>query len=228
MAKFIVSSDQMDGIVGKCLEVQRIARLDGGCPWDPDAINKALQAVVEGKFPGAQGASQPAPPASLLEEVAKTKTSPRKVFKAADFFKEENQPNGIRFWLGDNFKNHVLKLNGTGKIELDVPAGDLTIYRLRKNSVDKPILAELGGEETVEEFLAYMAELIEKQAKGEQGILLTNGYANIFYIKDDNGTLWAVFCYWYSGCSEWRVEADPITDPDGVGADVQVFSRAIL
>ena len=59
-------------------------------------------------------------------------------------------------------------------------------------SVDGPILAELGGEAKAETTLTEVYSLMEAQKNGENGPLLTNGYANIFYVRDVNGALRAV------------------------------------
>jgi len=54
---------------------------------------------------------------------------------------------------------------------------------------------------------------MEKQKNGEDGVLLNNGYANIFYIRDQNGVLRAVRVYWDDG--SWRVYAHGVTNPYG-------------
>lgn len=172
-------------------------------------------------------ASIPAPIKAVLLELLRTAdVSAQEAFKAADFFKEKGHPDGIKFWLGNNFKTHFLK--GSGKIELDVPAATLNAYKLREASVDGPILAALSGKDAAKTSLAYMAQLIKAQAKGQEGVLLTNGWANIFYIEDYNGGLWTVDCGWVSGDQAWYVLADPVSYPDGWVADSQIFSPAVL
>ena len=121
-------------------------------------------------------------------------------------------------YLGDKFRAWFLA-------KTEEPKGE-TVLRyatLRKSSVDAPIITELGGEEKAETSLCEMFFLMEQQKHGEDGILLTNGYANIFYIKDQTGVLRTVSVYWDDG--GWGVDAgsteDPITWYDGR----QVFSR---
>jgi hypothetical protein len=163
---------------------------------------------------------------SLLKLLRTADVSDQEAFKAADFFKEKGQLDGIKFWLGDNFKTHFLK--GMGKIELDVPAATLNVYKLKEASVDGPILAALGGTIAAKASLAYMAQLIKAQAKGQEGVLLTNGWANIFYVEDDNRELWAVNCNWYSGHGKWVLNASPVTDPCRWLAAAHIFSPAVL
>jgi hypothetical protein len=171
--------------------------------------------------------SLPAPDRMVLLELLRTADgAAQEAFKANDFFKENDQPDGIKFWLGGNFKKHFLK--GIGKIELDVPAATLNVYKLRENSVDGPILGALGGNDVAKTSLAYMAQLIKAQPQGQEGVLLTNGWANIFYIEDDNGGLWAVDCYWRSDGREWNVEACPVAYPYRWLAGRQVVSPAVL
>jgi hypothetical protein len=172
-------------------------------------------------------ASIPAPIKAILLGLLRTAdVSAQEAFKAADFFREKGQPDGIKLWLGDTFKTQFLK--GSGKIELDVPATTLNAYKLTEASVDGPIIAALGGNDAAKTSLTYMAQLIKVQPKGEEGVLLTNGWSNIFYVEDDNGGLWAVACYWYSTVRVWDVDAAPVTYPIKWDADFQVFSPAVL
>lgn len=160
---------------------------------------------------------------ALLEPVTFLNLSAVEAFSAKEKFAIGTQDGVVIGWHGDNFKKHFL--NGVGKNEIDVPEVQLRVHKLRKGSVDGPIIKELGGEEIVETNLATMFEAMKKQGSGQAGDLLVNGYANIFYIRDDNGTLWAVFCRWYSDYRYWLVEAFPVTSPNDWVADYQVFSR---
>ncbi len=94
---------------------------------------------------------------------------------------------------------------------------------LKRASPDAPILA--GLEDKAEVSLAHMFDLLKKQAHGEEGVLLTNGYANIFYVRDADGILWAVVAYWGSGYRDWLVEAHSIGTPGRWGGGGRVFSR---
>jgi hypothetical protein len=116
-------------------------------------------------------------------------------------------------------------LSGDGKTE--DPESEQTLryhkHKLRKSSADGPIVTELGGEEKSETTLTEMFSLMEKQKNGEDGVLLNNGYANIFYIRDQNGVLRAVLVYWRDG--GWGVGAGSVEDPGRWGDGFQVFSR---
>lgn len=90
-------------------------------------------------------------------------------------------------------------------------------------SLDRSIIAALGGESKAETPLVVVAVLMQKQANGERGVLLTNGYANIFYIRNTDGVLRAVYVLW--GGDGWDVHAYSVEDPFGWGAGSQVFSR---
>jgi len=68
-----------------------------------------------------------------------------------------------------------------------------------------------------------MFALMAEQGNGEDGILLTNGYANIFYIRDINGVFWAVYCCWDG--DDWCVNANSVGNPNGWSSGNQVFSR---
>lgn len=128
-------------------------------------------------------------------------------------------------WIGDNFRTWFL-----GKTEElprlsdgQVPEQTLRYQKLRQDSPDASIIAELGGEEKAETTLSELYALMERQKNREDGPLLTDGKWNVFYIKDVNGVLRAVLVYWCDG--GWYVRADSIGSPYGWSAGFQVFSR---
>lgn len=141
-------------------------------------------------------------------------------FVVSDHFKV-GETDGVKIGvLGDNFKT-----NFSAKIEEKVPGADLRIHRLKKGSQDLPIILELGGEEIVETSLAHMWSMLKKQGHGQEGHLLANGNWNIFYIRDDNGVLWAVSAAWSSFRQDWSIEAYSIENPREWFAGYQVISR---
>ena len=162
----------------------------------------------------------PAPKAlSILSQVGTVEANGAKKFIAKDHFKEDTSRKAeVKIsWLGENFKDIFL-----GKTEEDVENATLTVHRLEKSSLDAPILAELG--DRAETTLTYLYKLLKKQPNGEKGILLTNGYANIFYIRDANkGILWAVHAYWHG--AGWFVNAYSVEYPNWWIAGNQVISR---
>lgn len=149
----------------------------------------------------------------LLKRIATVAASSAQRFVAAEHLQEANVG-----WTGENFK--ALFLN---KVEENVPEAKLVVSQLERASLDAPILAELGDKAEVK--LSYLFSLLQKQSKGEDGILLTNGYANIFYIRGTDGELWAVYAYWLSCGRYWRVEARSVEDPIRWSGGSQVFSR---
>lgn len=121
--------------------------------------------------------------------------------------------------LGDNFQEWFLDNS-------EKQAGGestLRIQTLRRDSVDEPIIADLGGHAMARTSLAEIFALMKKQGKGKTGALLTNGYANIFYVRDVKRVLRAVYVSWRD--DGWRVIAYSVADPDEWRAGLQVFSR---
>lgn len=159
-------------------------------------------------------------PEPLLDFVATaTISATTGPFIAKDHFvKDTSRKAHVKiFYLGGNFKAWFL-----GKEE---PFGGSTIRyaKLSRSSADGPIISELGGEEMAETTLAEIYSFMVQQPNGEGGTLLTNGYANIFYVRDVNGVLRAVDAYWGDG--GWYVNACPVTDPRGWRDEDQIFSR---
>ncbi|MFC1656939.1 hypothetical protein ACFL14_03205 [Patescibacteria group bacterium] len=173
--------------------------------------------------------AKPRPKSDLLETLKNMIKFPAiEKFRAIDHFKitpneDRKTAEVVIGWISDNFRN--LFLQGEGKIEENIPAGKLQLNKLKRASVDGPIIAELGGETLVETTLAEMFYAMKLQGRGQKGALLTNGYANIFYVRDTEGNLWAVYGDWRSGYECWHVSAYSITDPARGDADDQVLVR---
>lgn len=121
----------------------------------------------------------------------------------------------------DNFTTWFL--SGKGKTEDPISEQTLRYHKLRQSSVDGPIITELGGEAKAETTLSEMFSLMEKQKNGEDGVLLNNGWANLFYIKDQNGVLRTVRVDWYDG--GWYVDAHSVEGPGRWRDGRRVFSR---
>lgn len=141
-------------------------------------------------------------------------------FVAKDHFvvnTEEDAPLKISY-LGENFRAWFL-----GKTEEARSAGALRYARLVRPSLDGPIIAGLGGEAKAETTLAEFYVLLARQPDGASGPLLTDGCANIFYVRDVSGVLCAVGAYW-SGYG-WSVDAVSVSYPDEWDAGLRVFSR---
>ena len=121
-------------------------------------------------------------------------------------------------FIGDNFQKWFL-----GKQEEPFVGSTVRYGMLTRRSVDTPIITELGGPEKAETTLTELFFLMSKQPRKEEGTLLTNGYANIFYIKDVEGVLRAVSVRWRD--DGWRVHAYAVENPSEWREGSQVFSR---
>lgn len=148
----------------------------------------------------------------------KTLATTEKFVAKQRFVKDSKEIKFYGIW--DNFTSWFLA--DDGKIEEHVGEQTLSYGNLTKDSVDGPIIEELGGEAKVETTLSAVYDLLLKQPKGEEGVMLTNGYANIFYIKDINGTLRVVGVYWRGG--GWGVHASSVENTRAWSAGYRVFS----
>ncbi|MEX2010465.1 MAG: hypothetical protein WD874_01520, partial [Parcubacteria group bacterium] len=109
-------------------------------------------------------------------------------FVARDHFKvDTNNSAEVKIaFLWDDFQHYFL-----GKIEGEAPEAELAIRQLDKDLLDKDIRAEIGADKE-KTTLSQLWALLELQGHGQEGKLLVNGYANIFYIRDAKDNLWAV------------------------------------
>lgn len=123
-----------------------------------------------------------------------------------------------KVYTGSNFENWFFD-----KKMKPISKSELRYHKLRKSSVDNPIITELGGKDKAETTADEMLALIEMQANGESGALLNNGYANSFYIRDIKGVLRAVGCSWRG--DGWYLGAGVVDYPSEWYAGRRVFSR---
>ncbi len=166
--------------------------------------------------------------AKLIEMLGTVPTSATTLpFVAKDRFKLKKD-GGICSYFGDNFKAWFMK--GVGKTEAPFAGSTLRYGTLRRNATDMPqnpggeaIIPTLGGEEKSETTLTEMFFLMEAQADGKEGILLTNGWANIFYVRDSAGVLRTVRVFW--GGVGWGVDAYSVGGPYVWNDGHRVFSR---
>ena len=122
--------------------------------------------------------------------------------------------NGIAY-VGENFKQWFVP-------KIESPGAEITLRyaELLESSLDAPIIEELGN--TAETMLAHIAALMKRQKTGKSGALLTNGYADIFYVKDVMGVLRAVGVY---RCDDgWYVQAYSVSNPNRLRDGHRVFS----
>lgn len=108
-----------------------------------------------------------------------------------------------------------------GKVEQPGQPIRLRKYRLLSFAPDGPIIAELGGEDKVQSTVAAAYALMRKQPNGEAGFLQTNGFANIFYVKDKEGVLCAIRTGWAS--DGWVIDAIPVADPLAWNGKHEIF-----
>lgn len=112
--------------------------------------------------------------------------------------------------MGDNFKTQFLGLE-VGATE----EAELAVRKLEQNSLDAPIMAELGDRTEVS-VLQMKAFLAVNRGSSEWFI---------FYLRGKDGNLWAVYACWYSGLEGWCVVAGSVGYPSGWRAGDRVVSR---
>ena len=155
-------------------------------------------------------------PKKVLLEPLATTVAPATTAPAVirDYFKSNTR---VRFsTIFADFKSRFF-----GKTENPVPEITYRKYKLLQISADGPIIAELGGEGKVEGSFAAAFALLQRQPNGEAGFLQTNGYANIFYVKDKSEALCAIRIGWAS--DGWVVDAISVQDPLAWNGKHEIF-----
>jgi len=138
-------------------------------------------------------------------------------FQAADRFKLASE-GAVRIgYVGDNFRAWFSGLM------VSAHAGSVIMpHTLARNAYDHEIIEALGGETRAETSLAELWYLMTLQGRGQEGVLLVNGYVNIFYVRDAEGVLRAVDVNY--DASEWSVNASEIVDGSWL-SERRVFAR---
>lgn len=137
-----------------------------------------------------------------------------------NFFKD--QP-GLYVWNMQRISPAYPNLIPYKSIENLKPA-----FELAQNMSDTEIIKKLGGKEEVRKTAITMdqiEQLIKAQWGGKAGIILNNGYANIFYVIGRNNELFAVNVNWSSGLDRWRVLAYELDEGGDWSSGDQVFSN---
>ncbi|MBU4223902.1 hypothetical protein KJ934_01610 [Patescibacteria group bacterium] len=210
-----VAGELYESITGQLFEIGRQLRQPKGYPFDPGVLQKYLQNAIEGRFN--QVIKVVTPDDKILEFVSTvTVSATTKKFVVRDYVQKLRKTKNV--YASSNFE----KLFFDKTVE-PISEQELNYHKLTKNSVDGPIIDELGGEAKVETTLAEMFSLIALQPNGEDGVSLTNGYANVFYIRDVVGVLRAVCCYWHD--VGWNLSAFSVELPYAWYDGRQVFSR---
>jgi hypothetical protein len=109
----------------------------------------------------------------------------------------------------------------SGTVEMNEFATRIRELRATQRELQEQRNALYSGVETT---LAQVFALLEKQGKGEEGVLLVNGFSNIFYIRDINDVLRSVHVM----CSSdgWLLYVQPAERPHRWNDGYQVFSQA--
>lgn len=117
-----------------------------------------------------------------------TAFDPKKFFKTRE---------GLYVW--SDFDRNILKKAEETKGNISF---ELSSYKFIRYAYDKDIEAELPEKHifTETEVCALIAELISRQLKSEEGVLLNDGWWNLFYTPN-----FVVSVYWYARGSGWRV-----------------------
>jgi hypothetical protein len=131
-----------------------------------------------------------------------------------DFFEKNTPVTFARVFL--EFKNRFFD-------KTEKPIAEVTYrkYKLLEIAPDGPIIAALGGEAKVEGTVTAVLALLQRQGNGGAGFLQTNGYANIFYARDQKRVLCAIRISWAE--DGWLIDAIPVQDPLAWNGQHEIF-----
>lgn len=113
--------------------------------------------------------------------------------------------NGItKIWMSDEFGNRIKKF-----LPKSLQSSDTAFdsFDLTENMFDSQIMHELGNSPLpkMSELVCSVAGMVAKQPNGEEGHLLANGYANLFYGSSDEDGRFLVLCvHRYDGLWVWH------------------------
>lgn len=114
-------------------------------------------------------------------------------------------------WMGRNFQELFIGLEVPS-----VSSADLVVRELEKDSLDAPIISELGGEGKAETYVSHFVDFLSKNKESLMRF--------IFYLRGKDGNIWAVDAYWYADVGGWNVDAYSVSFPGGWFAGRRVVS----
>jgi len=137
-------------------------------------------------------------PSDLFEQIGEPVSVPSSDrFVARDKFVVDRNGELPISWLSDNFQTNFLDL-----VEENVPAVSLKQRKLKKRSLDGPIISALRGKKRARVALAHAFNFLKVADRSRW---------YIFYILDSKGVLWAVRACWSD--DGWYVHAYSVEDP---------------
>lgn len=131
---------------------------------------------------------------------------------------------GLRVF--DTFRERILA--PALEMEETAPASVGEGYDPSTSMTDAQILEKIGNKifENPRAFLNTLTRLIDEQWGGEEGILLNNGYNNLFYVRGVNekgeSEVFVVCISWYTINGDWGVSAR-LLEEDTWGAGRRAF-----
>ncbi|MDO8492765.1 MAG: hypothetical protein Q7S34_03945 [bacterium] len=122
---------------------------------------------------------------------------------ALDVFNPQNLKSRKDIWLSAEFVEQVLSV-----AEPFQPTNDLTPpsgFDIIKPANDTEVRSEFPKNHVygASEFCYVAGKMTQAQPNDTSGTLLSNGYANIFYVIGKGGEVFAVGVSWYGGPRQW-------------------------
>lgn len=111
---------------------------------------------------------------------------------------------------GSNFENQFYGLEVAATSE-----AELAVRKLKEDSHDAPIMAELGDKAEIS--VAHFADFLASHRGSKEWF--------IFYLRGKDGNPWAVDAGWFAAFDGWYVDARSVKSLDGWSAGHQVVSR---
>lgn len=150
---------------------------------------------VEDGMHAQASAGQPAP---VLHPAFDVVLAPLEQFNAYSAIEYDRQ---VPMEVGPHFGAHFMRKNEDPR-----PLAVLHVSEIDTDTLDTPVVEVLGDKSVIS--LGQLYSVLKLQAHGESGPLYANGWANVAYIRDQNGTLSTVDAGWVDG--HWYVESFPI------------------
>ncbi|MDP2704619.1 MAG: hypothetical protein Q8P01_05455, partial [bacterium] len=110
---------------------------------------------------------------------------------------------GPGLWVSKEFADWIL----SAAKPVVVPETVIASFDLMRPAKDAKIRAALPAEHLfgdVSAFCAYLEGMLHRQANGEEGDLLVNGFMSVFYLCVC-GEVFAVHVHWFSDHRQWYV-----------------------
>ncbi|MEK7109097.1 MAG: hypothetical protein AAB919_01525 [Patescibacteria group bacterium] len=222
-----VAGELYESVTGQLFEIGRQLRQPNGYPFDPEQLKNFLQLAVEGKFNGIAASAVRSPTLVLHKTTPLGEVQAKKTDKCFTGKQWAYRDGDIDRWLPG--QQSAQAACSVGVYQLQNSKGttfrEMAVAALKVGpGTSLDLLAKKAIKEQGFIFtLSAIESMVDRQEGGEDVGLLTNGYANFFFVEDSDGSVSVLRVHRDGG--RWRAYVYRLGDGDRWPAEDRLLLR---